>query len=54
MRDRILEDIRYELKHTDSNMKQICDKLGFPNPSYFGKYVKEHMGMTPLQYRKNG
>ena len=49
--EHVLEDIRYCLKETDLSIKQISDRLGFPNPSFFGKYVKEHLGMTPIQYR---
>ena len=51
--EHVLEDIRYYLKQTDYSIKQICDLLGFPNPSFFGKYVKEHFGMTPGQLRQN-
>ena len=51
IREHVLEDIRYNLKQTDLSIKQICDKLGFPDPSFFGKYVKEHFGMTPTQFR---
>lgn len=47
----VMEDIRYYLKHSDYSIKQICDRLGFPNTSFFGKYAKEHLGMTPIQYR---
>ena len=46
-----LEDIRYYLRQTDLSIKQICDRMGFPNPSFFGKYVKEHFGCTPLAFR---
>ena len=49
--EHVLEDIRYYLKQTDLSIKQICDRLGFPNPSFFGKYVKDHFGMTPIQLR---
>ncbi len=49
--ERVLEDIRYYLKQSDFSIKEICDRLGFPNPSFFGKYVKDHFGMTPLQFR---
>ena len=49
--EHVLEDIRYYLKHTDLSIKQICDELGFPNPSFFGKYVKDHFGLTPLEFR---
>jgi len=51
IREHVLEDIRYYLSQTDLNVAQIADRLGFPNPSFFGKYVKEHFGMTPLQFR---
>ena len=51
--EQVLEDIRYYLRQTDLSIKQICDKLAFPNTSYFGKYVKDHFGMTPLEYRNN-
>ena len=51
--EQVLEDIRYYLRQTDLSIKQICDKLAFPNPSFFGKYVKDHFGMTPLEFRNN-
>ena len=50
--EHVMEDIRYYLKQTDYSIKQICDLLGFPNTSFFGKYVKDHFGMTPIQVRK--
>ena len=49
--EHVLEDIRYYLKQTDLSIKQICAQLGFPNPSFFGTYVKDHFGMTPMQLR---
>ena len=49
--EHVVEDIRYNLKQTDYSNKQICDMLGFPNTSFFGKYVKDHFGMTPMQVR---
>ena len=49
--EQVLEDIRYYLRQTDLSIKQICDKLAFPNTSFFGKYVKDHFGMTPLELR---
>lgn len=51
IREHVLEDIRYHLKQTDLTVKQISIHLGFPNTSFFGKYVKEHFGMTPMQVR---
>lgn len=49
----VVADIRYYLKHTDLSIKQVCARMGFPNPSFFGKYVKEHFGMTPTQLRNS-
>lgn len=53
IREHVLEDIRYCLKSTDLSIKQVSTRLGFPNTSFFGKYVKQHFGMTPFQLRKN-
>ena len=43
--------IEYRLRFTDMTMQQIADDLKFANPSFFSKYVKEHLGMTPVEYR---
>ena len=51
--EHVMEDIRYYLKQTDYSIKQICNQLGFPNMSFFGRYVKEHFGVTPTQLRKS-
>ena len=49
--EHVMEDIRYFLISTDLSIKEICVRLGFPNTSFFGKYVKEHFGMTPTELR---
>ena len=46
-----LKAIEYRLRFTDMTMQEISNDLKFPNPSFFGKYCKEHLGMTPLGYR---
>jgi len=46
-----IKEIKFKLKHSDSSIKEIADFFNFPNPSFFGKFVKEHTGMSPLQYR---
>ena len=51
--EHVLEDIRYYLKQTDYSIKEICDLLGFPNTSFFGRYVKEHFGQTPAYFRQH-
>lgn len=50
--ENVLEDIRYYLRQTDLCVKQISVKLGFSTPSFFGKFVKEHLGVTPMKYRE--
>lgn len=44
--------IERRLRYTDLTMQEIANDLNFPNASFFGKYFKEHTGMTPLEYRK--
>ena len=46
-----LKAIERRLRFTDMTMQEIANDLNFPNPSFFGKYCKEHLGMTPLEYR---
>ena len=46
-----IKQIKYRLKHSDMTMKEMADYFNFPNPSFFGKFVKTRIGMTPLQYR---
>ena len=41
------------LKATELTALQISEELNFPNPSFFGRFFKQHTGMTPLQFRKN-
>ncbi len=50
--EHVVEDIRYYLKSTDLSIKEVSVRLGFPNTSFFGKYVKDHFGMTPSEFRK--
>lgn len=53
IREQVLEQIRFYLCQTDLSLKQVCDRIGFSNPSFFGKYVKEHLGMTPTEFRNH-
>ena len=47
------EDIRYHLCHTDLSVKEISNKLGFTNISFFGSYVRHHFGMSPTKLRNS-
>lgn len=50
--ERLQEEVRYSLEHTDLSIKQICYQLGFSTPSFFSKYVRSNFGTTPLQLRR--
>lgn len=41
------------LRHTDEQVTQIADSLGFPNSSFFCRFFKQHAGISPLAYRRN-
>ena len=43
--------IEHRLRFTDMTIQEIANDLNFPNPSFFGKYFKDHTGMTPMEYR---
>ena len=47
-----MKAIERRLRFTDMTMQQIANDLNFANPSFFGKYFKEHAGITPLEYRR--
>lgn len=47
-----IENIKQQLKYSDKSIKEIADDLNFPNLSFFGKFVKTHIGLSPTQFRK--
>jgi AraC family transcriptional regulator, transcriptional activator of pobA len=53
IREYTLFDITDYLRNTPLSIKEISNKMGFPNTSFFGKYVKANLGHPPLEYRKN-
>ncbi len=50
--DYVTMEIRSLLKNTPKSIKEISTEMHFPNQSFFGKYFKQHVGMSPLAYRK--
>lgn len=46
-----IEHIKHQLKHSDKSIKEISDYFNFSNPSFFGKYVKAQLGMSPKHYQ---
>lgn len=48
----LLVDARNLLKNTNMTIKEISDKLSFPNQSYFGKWFKNLTSISPLEFRR--
>ena len=45
-------EVRVLLKNSTMSIKEIAQTMNFPNQSFLGKYFKEHVGMSPSDYRK--
>lgn len=50
--DYVQNDVRFYLLHTNLSIKEIAVKLGFCNLSFFGKYVRENLGKSPSEFRR--
>lgn len=48
----VMEDIKRQLRNSDMTISEIVDTMGFPSISFFGKYVRKHLGVSPREYRK--
>ena len=46
-----MQDCYSLLTETDMSIKEISNKLGFPNSSFFSQYFREQAKVTPLEYR---
>ena len=50
--ERIVNEARALLKHTDWSVSAIAFSLGFEYPTYFNNFFKKNTGVTPLSLRK--
>ncbi len=48
----VIGEIMYYLENTTLSIKEISCRMGFSNISFFGKFVKSHLGVSPNKYRK--
>ena len=48
----IVGRIKQMLLYSELTIKEIAAELGFSNLSFFGKYVKKHLGQSPNNYRR--
>lgn len=47
----VTKEIEQQLIYSDRSIKEIASGLNFNNMSFFGKYVKMHLGMSPKRFR---
>lgn len=48
----LVMNAKAQLKSTRLPVKEIAFSLGFGNLSFFNKYFRKHVGMTPQEYRE--
>ena len=49
----VILEARALLKSSDMSIQQIAEHLNFANQSFFGKYFKHFIGMSPKAYRRS-
>ncbi|MBE6214182.1 MAG: helix-turn-helix domain-containing protein [Rikenellaceae bacterium] len=50
----VVLEARALLKSTNMTIQQISDELNFPSQTFFGKYFKRRVGVSPKEYRRKG
>ena len=49
----VITEAKQFLEESDLSIKEIADQLNFPTQSFFGKYFKQYVGVSPKEYRNN-
>jgi len=49
----VVLELRVLLKNSPKSIKELTKELNFPNQSFLGKYFKEHVGVSPSEFRRN-
>ncbi len=44
--------IMRQLKYSDKSIKEISNEMGFSSLSFFGKFVKSQLGVSPKKFRR--
>ena len=47
-----IKAITNELRYTQKTVSEIAQEFDFPSLSFFGKYFKQHTGLSPRAYRE--
>jgi AraC-like DNA-binding protein len=45
--------VKEYLDNDQLSLTQIADRMRFASLSYFSRYCKKHLGMTPSEYRRS-
>lgn len=53
LQERLILEIKKEIRLHRKNLKEIAFDLGFSEPAYFTRFFKLHTGQTPSQFRDN-
>ena len=49
--DYVILEAKSLLKYSDLSIQEIAYRLNFSTQSFFGKYFKQHTGISPGQYK---
>lgn len=49
--EKVINEIKHRLRHSQATITEIAFEFNFCNISFFGKYFKAQIGMSPLHYR---
>lgn len=47
----VIMDAKAKLKSTNMTIQEVAFSLNFPSASFFGKYFRRYVGMTPMEFR---
>ena len=53
IRQRVLLEVKRMLAHTRLSVAEVAFTLNFDDNSYFGRFFKKYVGLTPEMFRKN-
>lgn len=48
----VVSNARQMLSHSNLSIKEIAMQFNFPSQSFFGKYFKQYVGLSPREYRR--
>src|SRR5690606_31974142 len=51
--ERISQEAKILLSHTNWNISEIAQSLGYDEAPHFSNFFKKHTTLSPLQFRKN-